>query len=147
MKKALKFARGSLVTTAVVICGPIGLFLLLGLFLDESLLRGGVIEGIKHFLVGILFFGFLLAPLLVGYLLVRRDAAGMPSIGFAAGVIPPTLLFVYYMFDPPSGGISAVMTILFIPILAIVSGVVMAVLAALVGGAVNLWRMRRPPSL
>ena len=147
MKKALKFARGFLVATAVVICGPIGLSLLLGLFLDESLLRGGVIEGIKDFLVGILFFGFLLAPLLVGYLLVRRDAAGMPSIGFAAGVIPPTLLLVYYKFDPPSGGLSAVMTILFIPILAIVSGVVMAVLAALVGGAVNLWRMRRPPSL
>jgi hypothetical protein len=149
MKNALKFTRGALVATAVVI------FAAIAVVIFNNVLSGGEISShpkkeskiLFQYLVVLLFFGILLAPLLIGYLLVLRDTAGMPSIGFAVGVIPPTLLFAYYQFDPPSGGISAVMTILFIPILAIVSGVVMAVLPALVRGIVSLMRIRPPPSL
>ena len=111
MQRALKFTRGALLAAAGVTLAPVT---------------------VSQNIFAILFFGFLTAPLFIGYLLVRRDTAGLPSIGFAVGVIPPTLLFVYYVFVPPTGGISAVMTILFIPILAIVSGVFMMVIASIV---------------
>ena len=129
MQRALKFTRGALLAAAGVTLASVTVSII-SFLLSHSL--GEVIENASQNIFAILFFGILTAPLFIGYLLVRRDTAGLPSIGFAVGVIPPTLLFVYYQFVPPTGGISAVMTILFIPILAIVSGVFMMVIASIV---------------
>ena len=129
MQRALKFTRGALLAAAGVTLASLTVSII-SFLLSHSL--GEVIENASQNIFAILFFGILTAPLFIGYLLVCRDTAGLPSIGFAVGVTPPTLLFVYYQFVPPTGGISAVMTILFIPILAIVSGVFMMVIASIV---------------